>query len=78
LPGSSTKKAFIDKIGQKVLQIGAALVLRHLEFVEEVAFDILERPGLFQLAPDARGYAVETIAMARVGIERDELIAHVC
>lgn len=77
LPGSSTKNPFIDQIGQKLLEIGGTLIFRNLEFVEKAALDFIKGARLFQLAPDTGGNTVEAIAMAGMGIERDDLVTYV-
>ena len=77
LPGSSTDKAFVNEIGKKLLKIGSANLLRHIEFVEQGAFQVIERSRALQLAPNARGDRVESVKMTGMGIERDQLVADI-
>jgi hypothetical protein len=77
MPGSSTEKPLADQIVQQLLKFRYALLFADLVILEKPLFQLVKRPGFIEPPPDGRRDAVEAVAMARVGIERDQLVTDI-
>jgi hypothetical protein len=75
LSTASFHKALVNQVIEQHLKFGGAFFGTDVEFVEQLAPQLVESFGIFEIAPNRRRHGVEAKTIAGGGIERDELIA---